>query len=241
MSRHVTVLTWDDAVHLDETAKADLLQSIQPYQRAARSKGIPQLGAGAVYPFPESQIKIPDFDLPRHFVRAFGLDCALSGETAAAWGALDRESQTLYIYSVYQRSAAETAVHAEAIKARGIWIPGVGDASDILDEDRTQYLDRYRAHDIDLELADKAVESGIQDVYDLLSAGRLKVFASCVGFFKQYRLYRRDERGRIVKQHDHVLDAVRYLVRNGLQRATVEPKPAESMEPLATSPNRWLG
>ena len=56
---------------------------------------------------------------------------------------------------------------------------------------------------LSLELADKAVEAGIQEVWALLSAGRLKAFASCGAWFEEFRLYRRDENGRIVKQNDY--------------------------------------
>ena len=223
MSRLVVGATWDNAPHLTDDAKASLWASIPEFQRDARSKGIPQLGSGAIYPFSESGIRVPDFDLPKHWPRAFGLDCALSGVTAAVWGALDRETNTLYLYSTYKRSQAETAVHAEAIKSRGAWIPGVGDAADVLDHDRTQFLALYRRHGLTLDLPDKAVETGIQSVYDRLSAGKLKVFASCTAWFEEFRIYRRDDKGKVVKQHDHVLDATRYLCRSGLQRMRVEP------------------
>jgi len=231
----VVSATWDDAPHLDEATKAQLWNSIPAYQRDARTKGIPQLGSGAIYPFPESQFKVAiadEFEPPKHWPRAFGGDCALSGVTAAAWGALDRDSDTLYVYSVYRRSQAETAVHADAIKARGVWIPGVMDAADVLDHDRTQFITLYKRHGLDVMLPDKAVEAGIQDVYDRISAGRLKVFASCVAFWDEFRLYQRDERGRVVKKNDHVLDAVRYLVRTGLRHAKVKPEPKEEVTHL---------
>lgn len=215
--------TWDDAPHLTEDAKSALWSSYPAFQRDARTKGIPQLGAGAIYPFAETDIRVADFEIPRHYRRGFGLDCALGGTTAAVWGALDPESQVLTIYSVYKRAAAEVAVHAEALKARGAWIPGVGDAADIVDSDRQQFLTLYQKHGLTLQLPDKAVETGIQDVYDRLSAGKLKVFASCAAWFEEFRLYRRDEKGRVVKKHDHVLDATRYLVRSGLQHMKTPP------------------
>lgn len=223
MSRCIIGASWElDAAHLSEEGKRDLLASYQPYQRDARTKGIPSLGAGAVYPFPESEIKIKDFPIPKHWKRAFGMDCALAGTTAAAWGAIDPETQTAYIYSVYRRGQAEVAVHAQAFKDRGAWIPGVGDAADIIDEDRTSFLDRYRKCGIDLVLADKAVETGIQTVYDMLSSGALRVFESCQAYWEEFRMYRRDEKGRIVKQRDHVQDSTRYLCMNGFKRAKAQ-------------------
>lgn len=244
MSRLIVSATWDDAIHLTPEARESLWNSIPPYARDARTRGIPQLGSGAIYPFAESSIRVPDFDLPRHWPRAFGFDCALAGTTAAAWGAIDRETQTVYIYSVYKRSQAETAVHAEGFKARGAWIPGAGDAADILDHDRTQFLSLYRRHGLDVEIADKSVEAGIQDVYDRLSAGTLKVFASCHQWFEEFRLYRRDEKGRIIKANDHVMDGSRYLIRSGLRRAKVKPEPKEDRQVLeydmGHAPTSWM-
>ncbi|EBH8772659.1 hypothetical protein D1804_15000 [Salmonella enterica subsp. enterica serovar Lagos] len=48
--------TWDDAKHLTEDAKAELLAGYPEYQRDMRSKGIPVLGSGAVYPYNEEEI-----------------------------------------------------------------------------------------------------------------------------------------------------------------------------------------
>lgn len=226
MSRVVVLVAWDQVPHLTQEAKDDLIKTIPGYLRDARTKGIPQLGSGAVYPFPETDIRVADFPIPEHWPKAFGLDTALAGVTAAAWGAMDPESGVLFIYSVYRRAQAEIAVHAEALKSRGAWIPGVADAAAIADVERRSFLEHYRAHGLRLVLPDKAVEAGVQDVFDRMSAGKLKVFASCQTWWHEFRLYRRDQKGKIVKQADHVLDATRYLVRSGLQRMEVKPSAA---------------
>ena len=66
--KHVVIASWDDVPHLSEKAKGDMLASIQPFQRDARSKGIPQLGSGAIYPVPESEIIVDDMPIPDHFL-----------------------------------------------------------------------------------------------------------------------------------------------------------------------------
>ncbi len=53
---------------------------------------------------------------------------------------------------------------------------------------------------------------------ELLSSGRLKVFASCEAWFQEYRLYHPNEKGQIVKTNDHLMDATRYAVRSGRAR-----------------------
>jgi hypothetical protein len=63
-----------------------------------------------------------------------------------------------------------------------------------------------------LHLADNAVEAGLYEVWQRLSTGRLKVFNNLSNFRTEYRMYRRDENGKIVKKNDHLMDAARYLV-----------------------------
>jgi hypothetical protein len=43
------------------------------------------------------------------------------------WGAIDDQTDTLYLYSEHYRGEVTVPVHASAIKARGAWIPGVSD------------------------------------------------------------------------------------------------------------------
>ena len=62
----------------------------------------------------------------------------------------------------------------------------------------------YQSMGLDLTPANNAVESGIYDVWTLLSAGKLKVFASCADWISEYRMYRRDDKGRVVKKNDHL-------------------------------------
>jgi terminase large subunit-like protein len=207
--------------HLDPAEKIALLATTPLFQREARTKGIPQLGAGAIYQLPESELKISPFDLPKHWPRCWGMDTdAGAGWTAVVWLALDRETQTLYLYDCYKRQREEPTLHAATIKARGDWIPGVGDAAALVmtQQDAEQLVALYRRLGLDIILPDKAVETGLQEVWEYMSAGRFKVFASCEAWFQEYRLYHRGENGRIVKTNDHLMDATRYAVRSGRAR-----------------------
>ncbi len=111
--------------------------------------------------------------------------------------------------------------------------------------DGRQFLDIYRRLGLKLELADKAVEAGIQEVWELLSAGQLKVFRSCVPWFDEFRLYRRDDKGRIVKQNDHLMDCTRYLIRGRAHMKTQEPPRKQRRRSVFaardTSGLSWMG
>lgn len=229
MSRAVIQATWNDVPHLSEAAKKDLYDTVvrlHPHQADARTKGTPSLGAGVIYPFPEEQLKVVPFEIPPHFKRAFGLDAdAGVGWTAIVWGAFDPTTQVLYITDVYKSSFREIGVHIQALETRGRWIPGVGDAKNymVTDYDSKQIIEIYKAAKFDIEYPDKAVEAGIYNVYELLVPQRLKVFSTCTAWFAEQRLYRRNEKGQIVKKDDHLMDATRYLVRSGMARAKVKP------------------
>jgi len=222
--KHVTMCGWDDVPHLDETAKAQLMASIPAYQRDARMKGIPQLGSGAIYPIAEADLIVDDFELPVHWPRAYGMDVGWK-RTAVTWGALDRDTDTLYLYSEHYRGEGEPPVHVAAINSRGPWIKGVIDpaANGRSQHDGQQLIERYRLLGLDIENADNSVEAGIFEVFERMTTGRLKVFRSLSNWRSEFRLYRRDEKGKIVKADDHLMDATRYLVKSGLMRAATRP------------------
>lgn len=211
--QYVVQAGWDDVPHLSETEKASLRSGIPPYQLEARTRGIPVLGAGVIYPVPEADYLIDDCEIPRHWRRAYALDVGWN-RTAALWGAYDSEGDTWYLYSEHYRGQAEPSIHATAIRARGEWIPGVIDpaARGRSQEDGRRLIETYQELGLVLTPARNAVEAGIYEVWERLSTGRLKVFRSLQNWRKEARLYRRDERGAIIKKDDHLMDAVRYLV-----------------------------
>src|SRR5262249_9798607 len=195
------------------------------YQRDARSKGIPALGAGAIYQVPERDIVVSDFPIPDFWPRVFALDVGWN-RTACLWAALDRETQTVFLYGEYYVGQKEPSLHAEAIRARGTYIPGVCDpaAQGRSQVDGVQLIELYRSYGLDLSPAVNAVESGLYQCWQLMSAGKLKVFQSLQNWLSEFRLYHRDETGAIVKQHDHLMDCMRYLIVSGRERMRTRPK-----------------
>ncbi|HEY8937378.1 MAG TPA: hypothetical protein VIM65_19265 [Cyclobacteriaceae bacterium] len=245
MAKIAITATWDDVPHLSQKDKDDLWASIPPFQRDARSKGIPQLGAGAIYPVPETEIIIDDFPIPDHFARVYALDVGWN-RTAGLWAAYDKDSQMTYLVSEHYRGQAEPAVHAQSIKSRGEWIPGVIDPASRgrSQHDGFQLLNGYRDLGLELSLADNAVEAGIYAVWSRLSAGKIKVFRSLSNFMAEYRVYRRDDKGRIVKQNDHLMDCLRYIIMSGLDKAIAKPI-APQPKTVYHTPNNmgqgWMG
>ena len=213
----VVTCTWDEVPHLTEDAKRRLISSYPEYQRDARSKGTPSLGSGSIYKVAESDFKVAPFSLPKHFKRGYGLDVGWK-RTAAAFVAYDGDSDIVYVYDIHYRAESEPSIHASGIKARGEWLPGLIDpaARGRSQEDGEKLVEKYIEQGLRLAYADHAVEAGIMAVWERLSTGRLKVFSSCGEWFTEYRLYRRDEKGQIVKTFDHLMDATRYAILAGV-------------------------
>lgn len=226
---HITQCGWDDVPHLSQADKDEMFAKLAPHQRDARTKGIPSLGSGAIYPVPESEIVVPDFVLPDYYRRAYGLDVGWN-RTAAVWGAHDPDTDVAYLYAEHYRGQAEPSIHADAIRARGDWIYGAIDPASRgrSQKDGEQLMQTYTDLGLSIYPAINAVESGIYDTWQRLSTGRLKVFKSLQNWLSEYRQYRRDEKGRIVKQNDHLMDATRYYVKSGMDLGRVMPRPSKA-------------
>lgn len=201
---------WDDVPHLTEVEKAQMLAGCPPYLRDARMNGEAVAGAGRIYPVEESQFVIkPLAHIPDHWPRLFGIDCGWH-MTAAVWIAHDRDTDTVYVYSEHYRGEAEVPIHAASIKARGHWIPGVGDVAGGSQTNGETFLDLYRKQGLIVRLPNKAVDAGIATVLERLSTGRLKIYNTCEKLLDELRRYSYDDKGRVRKEDDHGADALRY-------------------------------
>lgn len=247
--RYVVSASWDQSPHLSEDAKTSLLSSIPEWQRDARSKGIPQLGEGAVFQMSQDQYSIPVLrkGIPAHWPRSYGLDVGVR-TTAAVWMARDPDTGIYYAYQEYTRNDTPYSVHAAAIKERGEWINGTVDpASDQRNPvDGRRLIDNYRAAGLKLIEAENSVTSGLDSLCDALLAGELKIFETCYVLLRQMRLYRRvksktGEKVAILKKDDHTVDALRYLWISGKDIMKIRPKAVSSRPPqFANSGRAWM-
>ena len=210
---------WDDAPWLEEDTKNRILESSEPHLRETRRTGVPSMGSGNVYPMSLESMMVNPFEIPRHWKRIYALDVGWN-RTAALWGAIDPSSDTLYIYAEHYVAEQPPAVHAAAIRAKGEWIPGVIDPASRgrSQVDGQQLYRQYMDLGLKLTPAENAVEAGIQAVWERMTGGRIKFFSTLQEFAREYVLYRRDEKGRIIKEKDHLMDCLRYI-QNNLKRA----------------------
>ena len=214
-SKCVIQAGWDDVPWLTPETKFRLLEDTPEHLREARSRGLPAMGSGTVYATPIESILVDPFTIPESWPRMFALDVGWN-RTAATWGALDPNTDTIYIYDEHYVGKELPSFHAFSILSRGKWIPGVIDpaARGRSQVDGKKLLQEYKDLGLNLRLALNEFESGILSVQQRLSAGKLKVFKTCVNVQKEYMLYRRDKNGKVIKENDHALDTIRYIINN---------------------------
>ena len=94
---------------------------------------------------------------------------------------------------------------------------------------------------------DNTVVSGLIRCWDMLSTQQLRIFDTLVNWRKEIRLYKRDEKGVVLKRNDHLMDAMRYNVMSGYDVARPPPAsegglPWFTWDPtMATPGGVWTG
>jgi phage terminase large subunit-like protein len=240
--KHVTLCKWDDVPHLTDQMKQQMLSATSPHLRLARSEGDPTVSSGMIYPVNRDFITVDDFKIPVHWPKLYGMDVGWNN-TAAIWGAWDRDTDTIYLYSEYKQGEEKPVVHSRAIEARGKWIKGAIDpnARGRSQIDGEALFRLYRLEGLKIFPADNSVETGIYEVWDRLSTGRLKVFKSLTKTLHEMSLYRRDLKGKIVKTNDHIMDAMRYMITSPASMWTLpsSQRPAQKVVQISDYAAAW--
>lgn len=221
MSKYVDMIGQDDAPHLNPPIitveeREALMDDMLPHEAEARRTGMPSLGAGAIYPVDTELLFIPPFQLPDYYTQGWALDPGWR-VTAALLGAYDPETEKYYLTAEYYGMRDQPVVHAAGIKAMLPWETLEGQIDPSSDnvgnlKDGAKMKEEYEDLDLVLTNANNAVHAGLRHILILMQTGRLKIFETLVYLKKELRLYRRDEKGKIVKANDHLMDDMRYLL-----------------------------
>lgn len=210
-------VTWADAPHLDKDTQEQLLAAIPEYQRDMRSKGIPVLGEGMIFPISEESIACEPFEIPRHFKRLAAVDFGITHPTTCVWTAYNPDNDTIYVYDAYKKEGEVPAIHASVIKSRGKHIPVIyphdGDntekgsgktLAEMYTENGVLMIGRFTNPD-----GTNYVEPALMEMLERFRTGRLQVFSNLKPWFEEFRRYHR-KKGKIHKEFDDLMDATRY-------------------------------
>lgn len=239
MSKYVDMIGHNDVPHLNppiisREEREELFADMLPHERIARETGRPSLGAGAIYPVAEDSLLIDPFRIPEHWEMGYAIDPGWN-VTAALLGARDPDTDNYYLTAEFYGQLDKPIEHSHGIKAMLPWpkIEGVIDpAGDNVgnQKDGTKMKQEYEDLGLVLAKANNAVHAGLRRVLVLAQGGQLHVFSTLVYWLREYRLYRRDEKGKIVKERDHLMDCMRYLLNtdNAFQTRPIQRRHVRS-------------
>ncbi len=219
--RHVTTMTLDDVEHFTTEEKAKIAASYSAHEREARTKGVPTLGSGRIFPVTEEMLACEQCDFPRYWPRIGGMDFGWDHPFAAVELVWDRDTDTVYVTKCYRVREATPVIHAAALKLWGKALPWAwprdgrretleGAGKPLADQYRAQGLEMLHEH-AQFEDRSVSVEAGIADMLIRMESGRFKVLKHLNEWFEEFRLYHRKD-GRVHKEGDDLMSATRYAV-----------------------------
>lgn len=234
--RTSVTMTIEDADHFTPEERAKIIASYPAHEREARTKGIPTMGSGLIFPVLEEDICVEPFDIPAHWAQICGLDFGWDHPTAAAHLAWDRDADVVYLVKDYRQREQTPIFHAAALKGWGAWLPWAW-PHDGLQHDKgsgDQLAQQYKDQGLSM-LPERAtfldgtngVEAGLMEMLDRMLTGRFKVFRTCGAWLEERRLYHRVD-GKVVKERDDAISASRYALMM-LRFAKTKPKESNAV------------
>lgn len=231
ISNGCVIASWQDNDFLIPAEVEELRRSTPPHQLEAREHGRPVLGAGMIYPITESTYSVSPFKIPldQGWTFAIGLDHGWRHPAGLSFWAKDVNANVSYLYRTWRAAEQKIPVIAAIIKEEwsriGGWCPVFADPSgkrESQDNGGKSIFALYGDHDIALIEADNQHEAGFQEVFEGLLNGSIRVFegAPCIHWWEEVRLYHRDEKGRVHKEDDDIMDSSRYAIRHRAQWST---------------------
>lgn len=247
MSKHITRMTIEDAAHFSAAQRQLIIDGYPAHERDARTKGIPSMGSGLVFPVTDDAIVCDPIASPRHWYRINGLDFGYDHPFAACCLAWDKDTDIIYVCATYREQHATPILHAAAIKPWGEWIPCAW-PHDGLQHDKGSgeaLAAQYGAQGLNMlpqratfEDGGSGVEAGVIEMLDRMATGRLKIFRHLADWLDERRMYHRKD-GRIVKERDDLISATRYAIM--MRRfAASEPARRVRARPQVVS-SGWMG
>lgn len=228
--RKTVTMTIEDAEHFTAEEREKIIASYPAHEREARTKGIPTMGSGLIFPVLEEEIVVEPFDIPKHWPQIGGLDFGWDHPTAAAHLAWDRDADVVYLVKDYRQRQATPVYHAAALKGWGSWLPWAWPHDGNNDTAAGENLSKqYRDQGLTMlperatfEDGSNSVEAGLMEMLDRMLTGRWKVFRTCGAWLEERRLYHRVD-GKVVKERDDAISASRYAAMM-LRFASTKPR-----------------
>ena len=240
---------WDDAPHMTQEKRDRLLHQYPEHQRDMRTKGIPMLGHGRIYDIADEFVLCEPFEIPDFWLLINGMDFGWDHPQAFVQLAIDPDKDIIYLTHSWkgQRLSANDAWGAIKHWARQVPVawPHDGLMHEKGRDVTAQQKDHYSTAGFKMlpefatwQKGGNSVENGLYEILDRLRKGTLKIFRGQFDFMDEFRQYHRDEKGKIAKVRDDLLDSLRYayMMRRHAIRKGDLLQPAKAYIPRPLNP-----
>ncbi|WP_162176377.1 terminase large subunit domain-containing protein [Enterovibrio calviensis] len=230
---------WDDAPHLTETIKSELLAGIPEWEIPMRTKGLPSRGSGAIFPVDDDFISVPDFEPQEHWPVIAGVDFGKSVDPSVVmFITKDPETETYFIFkefflnvdksvdaianaiktSQYPRIPvivphdANTAVEGGGMETKARLLRGLNCNVIRRVFNNPQFIQNKITN---CQEKNQGREGGLHWMAYGLKSGFIKVAADCMHWRRQKRSFFWKQRGGktiSASTHDDTIDASRYAL-----------------------------
>jgi phage terminase large subunit-like protein len=221
--RIIIGLTLAEVTHFSDEEKKKRVAGYAAHLREAREKGIPVLGEGLVYLFPDSMIREEAIEyVPTFWRKLWGIDVGIGHPFAAVLGLHDADADCLHIHATYKKADQLPLFHARAMMQIGANVP-VAWPHDA--HQRQQGSDTaeelaavYKRHGLKM-LPDHAQfasggysrEAAVSEIIERSLDNRFKVAGHLVDWWMEKGLYHRKE-GVIVRAEDDLMSATEKII-----------------------------
>ena len=189
--QHLANATWEDAKHLNKETKEQLLAAIPEYQREMRSKGIPVLGEGMVFPISEEVVKCDPFEIPGHYKKLSAIDFGITHPTCGLDGLQPGHRYDLCVRHLQERgrdTGGTRIGHQVTGKTIPMIYPHDGDSTEkgsgktlaeMYIESGVLMVGKFTNPD-----GTNYVEPGLMEMLERFRTGRLQVFSNLSPWFE---------------------------------------------------------
>ena len=242
---------WNDAPHMTEEKKERLLAQYSEHQRKMRTEGEPMMGVGRIYDIGDEFIACDAFEIPSHWYVIGAMDFGWDHPQSHVKLVHDRDADVIYVVNGWKQSKVSANDSWGAVRhwAEGIpyaW-PHDGLQNEKGRDDATQQKEHYAKAGFKMlpmmatwpDVPDgkggwmsggNSVEQGLYEIGDRMRKGTFKIFNGLHEVMDEVRQYHRDEKNKIVKVRDDLLDAIRYaymMRRFAVRIAEIGAKPIQ--------------
>ncbi|MGL5582854.1 MAG: terminase large subunit domain-containing protein [Cetobacterium sp.] len=226
--------TWDDAPHLTEEAKAELLASIPEWQREMRSKGLPVFGQGLIFNISNDDITVDNISIKPWWSILWSLDIGDTNDpTVITLNAYDPDNEVYYVVSQEcldkdrsPEAAANFILNSEYPLAPVQAPHDAGDGRDgsagyatLMRQKGVKVRHEPFRNPVNTKTdqigvsnrSNRSIETGLYYMNDYFKSGKLKLHKQCIGFLKDKNSYHSTAQGKLKSTTgEHHIDSARY-------------------------------